>query len=184
MVSGTHGLRACGRVDAGAAASSFGSESPGGREISVPLRAGRRRFARAVLGGASTLAVVAGMLGALGAAVPAPAARAAAALTAAASSSLSCVYRVTAAWPGGFAVEVTLTNTGTSPVNWSLTWTWTGGQQLTGGWNASFSQSGATITVTGTSYNWVIPPGGSITFGFTATGTAPPVLPIPCTRAA
>lgn len=149
----------------------------------MPRHAGRRRFRRAVLGGAGTLAIAAGLLGTLGPAVPATAARAAVAQPAPASSSLSCVYRVTAVWPGGFAVEVTITSTGTSPVSWSLSWTWPGGQQLVSGWNASFSQSGATITVTGTSYNQTIPPGGSVTFGFTATGTPPPVLPIPCTRA-
>lgn len=132
------------------------------------------------------LALVAGLLGALGPAVPASvasAAQAAPAQTAAISPSLSCVYRVTAVWPGGFAVQVTLTNIGTSPVSWSLTWTWPSGQQLTGGWNAILTQSGATVTAAGASYNTIIPPGGSITFGFTATGTPPPVLPIPCTPA-
>jgi cellulase/cellobiase CelA1 len=129
------------------------------------------------------LAIVAGLLGALGPAVPATAAPAAPAQAAAISPSLSCVYRVTAVWPGGFAVEITLTNIGTNPVSWSLTWAWPNGQQLTGAWNASLTQSGATVTATGTSYNWIIPPGGSIAFGFTATGTPPPVLPIPCTPA-
>lgn len=145
--------------------------------------AGGGRFRRVVLGGASTLAIVAGMLGALGPAVPTTAARAAVAQTAAASSSFSCVYLVTNVWPGGFAVEIILTNTGTSPLTWRLIWTWPGGQQIISGWNASFSQSGRTVTVTGTPYNWTIPPGGSVTFGFTAAGTPPPVLPIPCTRA-
>lgn len=143
----------------------------------MPLHSGRRRSRRVLLAGV----ILAGTVGALGPAVPATAAQAATVHTAAVSSSLSCVYRVTAVWPGGFAVEVTLTNTGTDPVARSLTWTWSGGQQFTSAWNASFSQSGATVTVTGTSVDRTIPPGGSVTFGFTATGTPPPVLPIPCT---
>ena len=143
----------------------------------MPLHADSRRFRRAVLAGA----ILAGTVGTLGPAMPATAAQAPTVHTAAVSASLSCVYRVTAVWPGGFAVEVTLTNTGTGPVAWSLTWTWPGGQQLTSVWNASFSQAGATVTVTGTSFDRSIPPGGSVTFGFTATGTPPPVLPIPCT---
>jgi cellulase/cellobiase CelA1 len=135
---------------------------------------------RAVLAGASTLAVV---VGTLGAGVSATTAQAAVVQSAPASSSFSCVYRITAVWPGGFAVQITLANTGTSPLTWSLTWTLPGGQQITSGWNASFSQSGATVTAAGASYNRIIPPGGSVTFGFTATGTPPPVLPIPCTPA-
>ena len=150
----------------------------------MPLQTSRRRFRSAVLGAASMLALVAGLLGALGPAIPASAAQGAPAQTAVISPALSCVYRVIAVWPGGFAAQITLTNIGTSPVSWSLTWTWPSGQQLTGGWNASFTQSGATVTATGTSYNVIIPPGGSVTFGFTATGTPPPVLPIPCTPAA
>ena len=142
----------------------------------MPIHADRR-FRRVVLAGV----IVAGTLGALGPAVPATAAQAATVHATTVSPSLSCVYRVTAVWPGGFAVEITLTNTGTTPAAWSLSWTWPSGQQLTSGWNASFAQSGASITVTGTSYNSTIPPAGSITFGFTATGTPPPVLPIPCT---
>lgn len=146
----------------------------------MPLHAGRRRFRHAVLAGASTLAV---MVGTLSAGVSATPARAAVAQTAAVSSSFSCVYRVTAVWPGGFAVQITLTNTGTGSLTWSIFWTWPDGQQVTSGWNASFSQSGRSVTATGTSYNRIIPPGGSVTFGFTATGTPPPVLPIPCTPA-
>jgi cellulase/cellobiase CelA1 len=164
----------------------------------MPSHAGNSAVRRVVGAGASTLAVLAGLLAALGPAMPAKAAPAtsstisstlssgmasAMARIVAASSSLSCVYEVTGVWPGGFAVQVTITNTGSSPVpGWSLTWTWPGGQRLTSGWNASFAQSGATVTVTGTSANGTIAPGGSVTFGFIATGTPPPVLPIPCTR--
>ena len=149
----------------------------------MPRHAGTRRFRRAALGGAGALAIMVGMLGGLGPAAPANAAPAAAAQPAAAasSSSLTCTYHIYGAWAGGFVVQVTIVNSGTTPAPFPpLTWTWPGTQQITAPvWGASLSQSGATVTVTEPS-GFVVPPGGSVTFGFTARGTLPPVLPIPC----
>ncbi|MEU7915411.1 extracellular catalytic domain type 1 short-chain-length polyhydroxyalkanoate depolymerase [Microbispora bryophytorum] len=73
-------------------------------------------------------------------------------------------------WNNGFTAEVTITNTGTAPVNgWTVTWTWPGNQQITNAWNAGVTQSGAQVTARNVSYNPAIPAGGSTNFGFQAT---------------
>ncbi|MBX6384822.1 MAG: cellulose binding domain-containing protein, partial [Microbispora sp.] len=70
-------------------------------------------------------------------------------------------------WPGGFTADVTITNTGTAPVNgWTVTWTWPGNQQVTNAWNATVTQSGTQVTARNVSYNSTIPAGGSTNFGF------------------
>lgn len=93
-------------------------------------------------------------------------------------SDSSCVvitYTVTSQWPGGFAAIITITNECSTPIMacWTLGFTFTAGQQITQGWNASFSQSGshvmATVCVT-------IPPGGSVSIGIIGmwSGSNPP----------
>jgi endoglucanase len=78
-------------------------------------------------------------------------------------------YAVRAAWSGGFAADVTVTNTGTAPITgWALRWAWTGDQKVTQARLAAVSQTGATVTATNVAANKVIRPGRSATFGITA----------------
>jgi endoglucanase len=97
------------------------------------------------------------------------------------SNSLSCAYSVTNSWSGGFQAQVVIGNTGTAATSaWTVSWTWPGSQQITNGWNGVFTSSGANVSVTNESYNGSIAPGGSVTIGFTANGTAPSSLSINC----
>lgn len=85
-------------------------------------------------------------------------------------------YSVTGQWPGGFQGAVRITNTGPATVDgWTLRWTFTAGQQITQGWNGSYSQSGPAVTVTAAAWNAVLAPGGSVSVGFLAgwTGSNP-----------
>jgi hypothetical protein len=87
-------------------------------------------------------------------------------------------YSVTSAWPGGFQGQVTVTDTGTSPLNgWGLNWTFPGSQQISSMWNATYTQSGETVTAASEPYNGTIEPGDSIEVGFdasyTGTNTSP-----------
>jgi endoglucanase len=78
-------------------------------------------------------------------------------------------YAVKGTWTGGFAADVTVTNTGSAPVNgWALRWAWTGDQKAAQGRLAALSQSGATVTASNVTANKVIRPGQSATFGITA----------------
>lgn len=82
------------------------------------------------------------------------------------NSSCKVAYSVNQ-WPGGFTANITITNTGTSAINgWTLKFTFPGSQQVTQGWNGTFSQSGANVTITNAGYNAAISPGGTVNPGF------------------
>jgi endoglucanase len=75
-------------------------------------------------------------------------------------------------WTGGtgFTGQVTITNTGSTPITgWTLRFAFVGDQKVREAWMARVSQSGATVTATNESYNSRIEPGASVMFGFNAT---------------
>ncbi|MDT0610888.1 GH12 family glycosyl hydrolase domain-containing protein [Streptomyces lancefieldiae] len=70
-------------------------------------------------------------------------------------------------WQDGFTANVTVTNTGATPVDgWQLAFALPPGQRITNAWNASVTPSTGTVTATGLGHNARIAPGGSLTFGF------------------
>ncbi|MBD0424563.1 cellulose binding domain-containing protein [Streptomyces sp. TRM S81-3] len=73
-------------------------------------------------------------------------------------------------WPGGFTADVTVTNTGSSPVDgWQLAFTLPAGQRITSAWNAGVSPSSGAVTASSVTHNARIAPGGSVSFGFQGT---------------
>ncbi|TQL21824.1 cellulase family glycosylhydrolase [Streptomyces sp. SLBN-134] len=79
----------------------------------------------------------------------------------------SAGYTVTNDWGGGFNAEVKVTNTGTAPLkSWTVKWTWSGAQKVTNMWNASYTQSGPTVTAANAAHNGAVPAGGSTSLGF------------------
>jgi len=92
--------------------------------------------------------------------------------TPAPGGSASVSYTVTNQWPGGFGASITITNTGSTTINgWTLVFSFSAGQQVTQGWNGTFSQSGSQVTVTNVSYNGTIAPGASVSLGFNGSWT-------------
>ncbi|MEU4775117.1 cellulose binding domain-containing protein [Micromonospora sp. NPDC023644] len=88
----------------------------------------------------------------------------------------TAAYRQANAWQGGFQGDLTVTNTGTATVDpWRVTWSWPAGVTLASGWNATVTQSGATVTAAAPTWAAALAPGASVTVGFTANGpsTAP-----------
>lgn len=71
-------------------------------------------------------------------------------------------------WGTGATVNVTITNNDSTAINgWTLGWSFPGNQKITNMWNASYTQSGASVTATNLSYNSTIPAnGGKVSFGF------------------
>ena len=92
-------------------------------------------------------------------------------------------------WTSGFVAEVTITNTGTTPItDWVVTFAFSGDQRIAQAWNGTFSQTGTAVTLTHASWNRVIPPGGSVTVGMYGSRSGPVTPPpivyvngVPCT---
>ncbi|MFM9588209.1 GH12 family glycosyl hydrolase domain-containing protein [Streptomyces scabiei] len=80
------------------------------------------------------------------------------------------VAYTTNVWPGGFTADVTVTNTGSSPVDgWRLAFTLPSGQSVTSAWNSSVSPSSGSVTASALAHNASISPGGRQSFGFQGT---------------
>ncbi|MFC5004998.1 cellulose binding domain-containing protein [Dactylosporangium cerinum] len=93
-------------------------------------------------------------------------------------------YQVISQWGGNFQGEITVRNTSTTAsTGWSVTFTFAGGQQVSQAWNAAYTQSGATVTARNVSYNGVVAPGASTSFGFLASwnNTSNPGPVVTCT---
>jgi hypothetical protein len=73
-------------------------------------------------------------------------------------------------WGGGFGVQLIVN--GGRPLNgWTLTFVFPGDQRVQQGWNGTFSQRGATVTVHNADYN-AAAPNGQLTLGFNGSYTA------------
>lgn len=96
----------------------------------------------------------------------------------------ACVatYAVTSQWAGGFQGEVTVRNASASAsTGWTTTFAFTGGQQIGQAWNATVTQSGAAVTARNAGWNGNLAPGGTASFGFTASsGGSNPVPAVTC----
>jgi Glycosyl hydrolase family 12/Cellulose binding domain len=90
----------------------------------------------------------------------------------------SAAYSVTNSWSGGFQGQVLVTNTSSGTLNgWTLGWTFAGDQKINDMWNASYSQSGESVTATNESYDGTLSPGATATVGFTGTFTSSDASP-------
>jgi glucose/arabinose dehydrogenase len=88
------------------------------------------------------------------------------------------VDRTVKAWGTGMTVDLTVTNTGSTPVDgWTLRFPLAPGQTVVSDWNTDLTQGSNVITATDASHNAAIAPGASVTLGYLAdhTGdTSPP----------
>ncbi|MEU9323938.1 cellulase family glycosylhydrolase [Streptomyces canus] len=93
-------------------------------------------------------------------------------------------YSVSSDWGSGFNAEVKVTNSGSTALSsWKVTWTWPGSQKVTSMWNASYTQTGSTVTATSASHNGAVPVGGSASFGFGGAPGGGGVPSVSCTAA-
>jgi hypothetical protein len=84
-------------------------------------------------------------------------------------------------WGSGYVASVDITNTGPAPIDgWTLTFAWpTGWQQMNGGWNANWSQTGTTVRVTNADYNGKLAAsGGTVNVGFVGGYSGPNIQPV------
>ncbi|MFD7922741.1 cellulose binding domain-containing protein [Streptomyces sp. NPDC059740] len=87
------------------------------------------------------------------------------------TSTCAVTYHVDNGWGNGFVASMTATNLGDTPLDgWTLDFDWpSGGQSVSSGWNAVFSQSGSHVRVTSQAGAPVLAAHGAstATFGFT-----------------
>jgi hypothetical protein len=89
----------------------------------------------------------------------------------AAAAGCQVTYAVSSQWPGGFGATVNLTNLGDPLTGWTLTWSYSAGQQVTQAWNATVTQSGPQVTARNAAWNGSLATNGSASFGFNGSWT-------------
>jgi peroxidase len=83
------------------------------------------------------------------------------------ATNCAAAFNVVDQYPGGFLATVTVTNTGTTPINgWSTEFRFPTGQAIQDAWNARFTQSGPLVTMSVRSGDWQ----GNLAPGQSATG--------------
>jgi glucuronoarabinoxylan endo-1,4-beta-xylanase len=87
-------------------------------------------------------------------------------------------YSTVSQWTGGFVANLTIANSGSSPVNgWTLAFTFPGDQKITDAWNGVVTQSGESVSIANESYNGTIAAGGNTSLGFQGTWSASDAAP-------
>ena len=123
---------------------------------------------RRILSGLAALALSAAGLGASAlTAMPASAA----------TTGCSVAYTVPSQWSTGFTANIVITNLGSPLTSWNLGYSYSGNQTLQNGWNGTWTQTGANVTVANASYNGSVATNGTVTIGanfnYSGTNTAP-----------
>jgi hypothetical protein len=86
--------------------------------------------------------------------------------SAGAAGPCAVTYTVQNQWTDGFSGNITIMNNGSATTSWQLTFHFTGGQTVTSGWSATWSQSGTAVTASSLSWNGTLGTGASTTIGF------------------
>ena len=99
------------------------------------------------------------------------------------TSPCRATWRTMSQWPGGFTAEIVVQNISSGTINgWTVTFTFPGGQSITNLWNGIRTGVGPTVIVRNQPWNGTLPPNGTTSFGFQATGSPNPIpSPITCT---
>ena len=122
---------------------------------------------RRILSGLAALALSAAGLGA----------GALSATPAYAATGCSVAYTVPSQWNTGFTANIVITNLGSALTSWNLGYSYGGNQTLQSGWNGTWTQSGANVTVANASWNGSVATNGTVTIGanfnYSGTNTSP-----------
>lgn len=94
-----------------------------------------------------------------------------------AATSCSVSYGLSTDWGTGFTAAITIENLGSPVTSWTLQYAYPGNQQLSAGWNGTWSQSGETVTVTNASFNGSLGTSASVqigaNFNYSGSNTSP-----------
>src|SRR5205085_517692 len=84
------------------------------------------------------------------------------------SGACKVVY-TTSDWDTGFTATVRVTNKSSAKSSWSLRWSYSAGQRVGSIWNATSTQSGASVTASPAGWNAQLATGATVEFGFNGT---------------
>jgi Cellulose binding domain len=88
------------------------------------------------------------------------------------SADCAITYTVSKTWNGGFNADIVATNRRSTAINgWVSTWSFAGGEKIGSSWRSGVVSAGPGAELRGLDYNRVVPAGGTVDFGFTASGT-------------
>ena len=94
-----------------------------------------------------------------------------------AATGCSVAYTVPSQWNTGFTANIVITNLGSALTSWNLGYSYGGNQTLQSGWNGTWTQSGANVTVANASWNGSVATNGTVTIGanfnYSGTNTSP-----------
>ncbi|MFI0898152.1 cellulose binding domain-containing protein [Streptomyces sp. NPDC020983] len=97
------------------------------------------------------------------------------------NSTCAVSYDVSTDWESGFVANISVTNTGPTPINgWTLAFSFPTATETVSGstWNATYTESGQNVIVTPSTYTTDLAPnsGNTVSFGFVGnqTGANPP----------
>ena len=92
---------------------------------------------------------------------------------------------VTTSWSGGYQLQLTVTNTGTTALTgWTAGFAFAGAaESVSNSWNAAVTQAGTQVTAVNESYNGSVGPGGSATFGMVVSGSSSSLSALACAPA-
>ena len=80
-------------------------------------------------------------------------------------------------WNTGFTANIVITNLGSPLTSWNLGYSYSGNQTLQSGWNGTWTQSGANVTVANAAWNGSVATSGTVTIGanfnYSGTNTSP-----------
>jgi Cellulose binding domain len=102
--------------------------------------------------------------------------------TPAGSGTCTLASSVTSSWPAGFQLQLTVTNTGSSPIaGWTAGFSFAdAAETISNSWNATITQAGQHVTALNASYNGSVPAGGSVTFGMVVNGANSSISGLSC----
>jgi endoglucanase len=123
------------------------------------------------------LRAVAASIGTAALAVGAGTVAATASPAAAAAPACAVTYTVSSQWTGGFGASITIVNNAAAVNGWTLGFSFAAGQTVSQGWNGTWTQSGAKVSVASLSWNAAIATGGSVQVGFNGAWTSSNPVP-------
>ncbi|MGO4428625.1 cellulose binding domain-containing protein, partial [Streptomyces sp. MCAF7] len=92
----------------------------------------------------------------------------------------TAAQKTTSTWNGGYQAEVTVTNSGATPISsWMVDWTLPSGQRVDSVWNGKLTATASSASVTNADWNGSLAAGASTTFGYAASGGSPDAAAAP-----